>query len=109
MTSAAIDRSRALLTLPNGGMTPGGDWRADGVAWTPSTALFGLSAAARGDSVTAESVLGWLANHRTAEGALPEKVLPSGRPAGPAPLAWTCALVILTADALDRAGPIPGS
>jgi hypothetical protein len=29
-------------------------------------------------------------------------VLANGRPAGPAPLAWTAALVVLTADELDR-------
>ncbi|HEY3006315.1 MAG TPA: glucoamylase [Kribbellaceae bacterium] len=93
--SAAIERSRRLLTLPNGGVTPGQDWRADGVAWTPSTGLFGLSAAARGDRATARQVLDLLAAHRTATGALPEKIGRTGKPGGEAPLAWTCALVVL--------------
>jgi len=104
---AAIERSHRLLTLPNGGVTPGQDWRADGVAWTPQTALFGLSAAARGDRRTAESVLAWLDEHRTATGALPEKVNREGRPAGEAPLGWTSALVVLTAAALDGPLPVP--
>ena len=39
--------------------------------------------------------LAWLEAHRTAAGALPEKVLADGAPAGPAPLAWTCALILL--------------
>ncbi|HEU4948510.1 MAG TPA: glucoamylase [Kribbella sp.] len=105
--SAAIERSHDLLTLPNGGVTPGQDWRADGVAWTPQTALFGLSAAARGDRATAESVLTWLDTHRTSTGALPEKVNRENRLAGEAPLGWTCALVILTAAALDTPLPTP--
>jgi GH15 family glucan-1,4-alpha-glucosidase len=100
--SAAIRRSQRLLTLPNGGVTPGQDWRADGIAWTPSTALFGLSAAARGDRATAEQVLRFLDDHRTPTGALPEKITQSGKPAGEAPLAWTSALVVLTQAALTR-------
>lgn len=105
--AAAIDRSHALLAMPNGGVTPGQDWRADGVSWTPQTALFGLSAAARGDRTSAEAVLTWLASHRTSTGALPEKVNREGRLAGEAPLGWTSALVILTTAALDKPLPIP--
>ena len=95
VVSAAIDHSRRLLTLPNGGVTPGQDWRADGVAWTPSTALFGLSAAARGDRATARAVLDFLAAHRAPDGSIPEKVGRTGRPGGESPLAWTCAIVVL--------------
>lgn len=83
----AIERSHALLTIPNGGVTPGQDWRPDGVAWTPQTALFGLSAASRGDRLTAESVLAWLDTNRTRTGAIPEKVNRHGTPAGEAPSA----------------------
>ena len=43
----------------------------------------------------------WLSAHRTPWGSLPEKVLATGAPAGPAPLAWTAALVVLTAAELD--------
>ncbi|HEY0690550.1 MAG TPA: glucoamylase [Kribbella sp.] len=103
--TAAIDHSRDVLTQPNGGVTPGEDWRTDGVAWTPATALFGLSAAARGDRTTAESVLNWLDANRTKTGAFPEKVNRDNRPAGEAPLAWTSALVILIAAALTT--PVP--
>jgi hypothetical protein len=103
---AAIRRSQQLLTLPNGGVTPGQDWRADGIAWTPSTALFGLSAAARGDRATAERVLRFLDDYRTPTGAVPEKVTRSRNPAGEAPLAWTSALVVLTDAALARPLPV---
>jgi hypothetical protein len=103
--TAAIEHSRKVLTQPNGGVTPGEDWRTDGVSWTPQTALFGLSAAARGDRTTAESVLNWLDANRTKAGALPEKVNRDNRPAGEAPLAWTSALVVLTTAALTT--PLP--
>ena len=103
----AIERTRHALTQPNGGVTPGEQWRADGVAWTPQTALFALSAAARGDRSTAEELLEWLDSHRTRTGALPEKVNRDLSPAGEAPLAWTTALVVLTASALNHPLPIP--
>ncbi|RZT26685.1 hypothetical protein EV649_0432 [Kribbella sp. VKM Ac-2569] len=108
VVSTAIDGARAALTQPNGGVTPGEDWRADGVSWTPQTALFALSAAARGDHATANNLLGWLADHRTSTGALPEKVNRDLEPAGEAPLAWTAALVVLTSTALHGSLPIPG-
>jgi len=107
VVSTAIDRARGVLTQPNGGVTPGEDWRADGVSWTPQTALFALSAAARGDRATATALLSWLDRHRTRTGALPEKVNRDLEPAGEAPLAWTSALVILTGAALQKPLPIP--
>jgi hypothetical protein len=106
--SRAIDRTLGALTQPNGGVTPGEDWRADGVSWTPQTALFALSAAARGDRATAERLLSWLDRNRTTSGALPEKVNGHRQPAGEAPLAWTSALVVLTDAALHRSLPVPG-
>ncbi|GMA86293.1 hypothetical protein GCM10025868_15430 [Angustibacter aerolatus] len=45
-------------------------------------------------------LLRWLDRHRTTVGALPEKVLADGAPAGPAPLAWTAAMTVLAVDAL---------
>lgn len=105
--TAAIERAHRVLTQPNGGVTPGEQWRTDGVAWTPQTALFALSAAARGDRSTAETLLAWLDEHRTRTGALPEKVNRDLSPAGEAPLAWTTSLVILTASALNHPLPIP--
>ena len=100
--------ARAVLTQPNGGVTPGEDWRADGVSWTPQTALFALSAAARGDDTTADALLTWLDRHRTSTGALPEKVNRDLQPAGEAPLSWTAALVVLAGTALQNALPTPG-
>ena len=108
VVSTAVDRALAVLTQPNGGVTPGQDWRADGVSWTPETALFALSAAARGDRATAGRLLSWLDRNRTKAGALPEKVNRDGQPAGEDPLAWTAALVILADTALHRPLPIPG-
>src|SRR5665648_525805 len=83
-----------------GGLAPGAGWAADGVSWTPTTAVFALTAAASGQVDRAESWLDWLDAHRTPRGALPEKVLADGSPSAVAPLAWTCALVLLTLDEL---------
>jgi GH15 family glucan-1,4-alpha-glucosidase len=85
-----------------GGLAPGTAWLRHGESWTPETALVAYSAAASGRTVVARRWMDWLSAHRTPWGSLPEKVLPDGRPAGPAPLAWTGALVVLTADELDR-------
>ncbi|SPT53637.1 Glucoamylase and related glycosyl hydrolases [Actinomyces bovis] len=90
----------ARMARPAGGVAPGEGWRRDGVSWTPETALLAWSAAGLGWRQEAEELLAWLEAHRTAAGALPEKVLADGSPAGPAPLAWTCALVLLAAHEL---------
>lgn len=87
---------------PAGGLAPGAGWKRDGVSWTPTTAVFALTAAASGDVEQAEERLDWLDAHRTPRGALPEKVLWDGSPSAVAPLAWTAALVLLTLDELDR-------
>ena len=87
--------ARARLGRHSGGLAPGTSWRDDGVSWTPETALMALSARGWGWQGEAEELLAWLEAHRTASGALPEKVGPDGAPAGPAPLAWTDALVLL--------------
>ncbi|ROS78777.1 glycoside hydrolase family 15 [Cellulomonas sp. PhB143] len=93
------------MLRPAGGLAPGGSWRADGVSWTPQTALYALAAASTGDQVQAEHWLDWLDAHRTATGALPEKVLADGSPAAVAPLAWTSALVVLALAELDARRP----
>ncbi|HEU5143669.1 MAG TPA: glycoside hydrolase family 15 [Dermatophilaceae bacterium] len=84
-----------------GGLAPGAEWKQDGVSWTPETALIAYTAAASGRVDLAEQWLEWLGRHVTPWGSLPEKVLPDGSPAGPAPLAWTAALVVLTEYELD--------
>lgn len=91
---------RRELARPGGGIAPGADWKADGISWTPSTSLLALALARAGAPDPAREMLGWLAEHRTAAGSLPEKVLFDGRPAAVAPLAWTAANVLLTLDAL---------
>lgn len=90
------------MARPAGGLAPGSGWKNDGISWTPQTALFALTAASIGDRPTAQARLAWLDRHRTRYGALPEKVLHDGAPSGPAPLAWTDALVLLTGDALSQ-------
>lgn len=104
---AAFDAANDELRQPAGGVAPGGaGWRDDGVAWTPETAVFALAAAASGERDRAAALLTWLSRHRTAVGALPEKVRSDGRVAGPAPLAWTAAAVVLAAVELEPAGPL---
>jgi glucoamylase len=93
------------MRRPAGGLAPGAGWKNDGISWTPQTALFAWTAASIGDRGSAQQRLSWLSSHRTAYGALPEKVLSDGRPAGPAPLTWTDAMTVLTVVALD--GRIP--
>lgn len=87
---------------PGGGLAPGEWWWRIGESWTPETALVAYTAAASGRTVVARRWLDWLTAHRTPWGSMPEKVLPEGQPAGPAPLAWTAALVVLTAYELDH-------
>jgi GH15 family glucan-1,4-alpha-glucosidase len=93
---------QAQAQRPAGGLAPAADWKADGNSWTPETALVAYTAAASGHTARSRAWLGWLDAHRTAYGSLPEKVTASGQPAGPAPLLWTAALVLLTLDELDR-------
>lgn len=85
----------------SGGLAPGAGWKNDGTSWTPETALVAYTAAASGEEKVAERWLDWLDENRTPWGSLPEKVNRSGNPAGPAPLLWTAALVLLTLDALE--------
>ncbi|UGQ10646.1 hypothetical protein LO772_28030 [Yinghuangia sp. ASG 101] len=105
---AAVRRSAADLTLPNGGILPGAKWGGDlTAAWTPETAGFALYEAASGDHAAATARLDWLAAHRTAAGSLPEKVDARGLPASVAPLAWTAAAVLLALGAQETALPTP--
>ncbi|XRQ05950.1 glycoside hydrolase family 15 [Actinomadura welshii] len=106
--TAAVEDAARKQALPNGGVLPGERWSGSpDVAWTPEVAMFGLTAAASGRTDDALSRLSWLSAHRTSLGVLPEKVGPDGRPAGPAPLGWTAALVLLTLSSLQHPLPIP--
>lgn len=96
----AWERYQRDAVRPAGGLAPGAGWRADGVSWTPETAVVAFTAAASGRHDVAEAWLLWLDRHRTAWGSLPEKVAADGARGGPAPLAWTAAAVVLTVDAL---------
>lgn len=90
------------MRRPAGGLAPGAGWQRDGVSWTPETAIFALNAAAMGIPEPAEHWLSWLDQHRTAAGALPEKVLSDGRPAQVAPLTLTAAIVVIAAAELEQ-------
>ena len=92
---AVRQTAAARMRRPTGGLAPGSGWRDDGVSWTPETALMAWSALSLGMEEEGTRLLAWLEAHRTAARALPEKVLADGAPAGPAPLAWTCALILL--------------
>jgi len=102
---AALDawrRSPTFMRRPAGGLAPGGSWRRDGISWTPTVATYAMAAACHGPRAPAVEMLRWLDQHRTAAGSLPEKVLANGQPASVAPLAWTAAAVVITADELER-------
>ena len=107
LTGARAVRQTATerMRRPAGGLAPGAGWRDDGVSWTPETALMAWSALSLGMEEEGTRLLAWLEAHRTAAGALPEKVLADGAPAGPAPLAWTCALILLATASLAEAPP----
>ena len=92
---------------PGGGLAPGAQWKQDGISWTPETALVAYTASMSGRREIAEHWMDWLSAHRTGWGSLPEKVLATGAPAGPAPIAWTAALVVLTAAELESTGAGP--
>ena len=108
--TSSVDRSlvgvwqqaASLMARPAGGLAPGGSWRRDGVSWTNATASRAMTAAFIEEREEALARLRWLDQHRTAAGSLPEKVLPDGQPASVAPLAWTAAAVVITADQLSR-------
>lgn len=93
--------SVSAMTQPAGGLSPGAGWPADGISWTPETALCAWVAAEAGDEASARAWLAVLSQHRTLRGSLPEKILADGSPASVAPLGWTAALVVLTLDRLD--------
>lgn len=99
---AAWERYQVDAARPAGGLAPGVSWKQDGISWTPETALVAYTAAASGRPQNATRWLNWLDAHRTDWDSLPEKVLADGAPAGPAPLAWTAASVVLAAAALQE-------
>ncbi|MBA8793724.1 hypothetical protein FHX74_001329 [Friedmanniella endophytica] len=92
--------SLATMARPSGGLAPGGGWKSDGISWTPTTATEAMTAAALGDRAEAVRLLRWIDAHRTAQGAIPEKVLWNGQPASVAPLGWSAAAVVITATEL---------
>jgi hypothetical protein len=98
-------RSPTFMRRPAGGLAPGGSWRRDGVSWTPTVATYAMVEACQGSRTAAVAWLRWLDQHRTVQGALPEKVLANGRPASVAPVGWTAAAVVITADELERGCP----
>lgn len=102
--SRAWRRAPQHMGRPAGGLAPGGSWPRDGISWTPTVATYAMAASCV-DPAAARHWLRWLAAHRTSAGSLPEKVRADGAPASVAPLAWTAAAVVITADLLDRGCP----
>ncbi|WP_052436982.1 hypothetical protein [Georgenia sp. SUBG003] len=94
------------MARPAGGVAPGAGWKRDGISWTPETTLYALTAAENGHPHRATAWLDWVAEHRTASGAIPEKVLANGAPAAVAPLTWSSANVILAVAALEEEGAL---
>ncbi|GEA81549.1 glycoside hydrolase family 15 [Cellulomonas uda] len=84
------------------GVAPAGEWRRDGVTWTPQTTLYAWVAAENGEDERARAWLAAVETHRTPTGSIPEKILADGRPAAVAPLTWSAACALLAIDALDR-------
>lgn len=91
----------------NGGLAPGGGWKGDGVAWTPETLLVARADAGMGLAPSAHAWLQWIDRHRSPLGSIPEKVRWDGSSAGPAPLAWSAALVVDTVAALRHQDSMP--
>lgn len=101
---AAWQASVPSMRRPAEGLAPGAGWRRDGVSWTPQTTLYAWVAAEQGNAARAAAWLDVVDRHRTASGAIPEKLLADGAPAAVAPLGWSAACVLLAVDALaDRA------
>jgi glucoamylase len=94
------------MARPAGGVAPGAGWKRDGITWTPETTLYALAAAENGHPRRATAWLDWVLEHRTASGAIPEKVLANGAPAAVAPLTWSGANVILAVAALEESGQL---
>ncbi|MEU2448711.1 hypothetical protein ABZ605_01405 [Streptomyces sp. NPDC012765] len=108
----ALDSTYRALLLPNGGVSPGNDpsfsWGS--YAWTASTSFFALAWAGTGERAKAGRVLDWVLSKRNGLGELPETVNGAGLPSAVAPLGWTDALVVLTADALQGSAlPTPAA
>jgi GH15 family glucan-1,4-alpha-glucosidase len=103
----AVITAEQALRVPNGGHRPGESWTKDvEVAWTPETAMLALALAGNGAGESARQLLTFLDDHRTALGALPEKVDSTSAPASVAPLAWTAALVVLALVELEEGLPV---
>jgi glucoamylase len=97
---AAWRGSLRYLSRPAGGLAPGGSWRRDGISWTNVTATYAMVESCAAPRQATVERLRWLDRHRTPLGSVPEKVRADGSPASVAPLAWTAAAVLITADQL---------
>lgn len=105
---AQVQQAAEALTIANGGIVPGEAWPGNPhESWTAETGWFALAAAGAGRVRDANHWLRWIAAHRTALGAIPEKVSRGGKPASVAPFAWTDAVVLLALTARDGQLPVP--
>ena len=96
---AAVLRAAEAMGQPDGGYSPGEDWRR-GESWVPETLFFGLAFACGADRPRAVRALSFVSSLATAPGLLPERVRRPGEVSATTPLAWSHSLWLLTQSAL---------
>ena len=95
---ATVDAAETALAAPCGGTYRyEGDTYAGGNPWLIATLWLGLTRRLLGDEAAHRRSLDYVLSRRTALDLLPEQVLLDGRPAWVLPLAWSHAMLLLSA------------